>query len=572
MLTIPEEIKELLHQDHWYKNIRIHFPNGERSDICNDLIVKDSVKLTESLCSRNELKFGLCESPVFECEVVGVGNIKGATIEVYCEIGCTPSVSGAEWRDDLQRYVYPIPYGVFVVQDAVRQADMIHRKITAYNLLATSEFRMTEFQVIRANTPVSQEIPFVQSIVGLISENVQDNAFGCSEVELAMSELSSGRYDIPNYLYSVNYIAYKYKVLRILPNNSDKLYRVVVDDPNYDKNRIRYGLALQGNLSKYGGFLIFQCDRYHSAPVPGQYKNCFSGLEYYYPYMSMPASDANTYYHVSSQPPYETGWYIAVPYESKYVRAYIPGEPETVVTTSLCDPDDIHLYEMQITDNTTFYYNRVKTEDGAQYVVENPSELSLRSLYEGYVETKGKFCGLDRFNNFFEIDIKQQFGLTPQNTLYPDSDLYPEGVTGGKLLPQDYQSCWYNDDYTKPFGCVTCTYKDLDNLESVYIKYFGGFDESSDINSYRTYYLTNNYLIDNSLWTEQQIEAICTRIANSIEGVRYMPVEFVGRGLPYVEAGDTFEILTKSNDSITTIVLNRTLTGELTLTDNYKSV
>ena len=51
-----------------------------------------------------------------------------------------------------------------------------------------------------------------------------------------------------------------------------------------------------------------------------------------------------------------------------------------------------------------------------------------------------------------------------------------------------------------------------------------------------------------------------------------MPVEFTGRGLPYVEAGDTFEILTKSNDSITTIVLNRTIKGEQCLIDSYKSV
>ena len=51
-----------------------------------------------------------------------------------------------------------------------------------------------------------------------------------------------------------------------------------------------------------------------------------------------------------------------------------------------------------------------------------------------------------------------------------------------------------------------------------------------------------------------------------------MTVDFAGRGLPYVEEGDTFEILTKSNDSITTIVLNRTIKGEQTLTDEYKSV
>ena len=78
--------------------------------------------------------------------------------------------------------------------------------------------------------------------------------------------------------------------------------------------------------------------------------------------------------------------------------------------------------------------------------------------------------------------------------------------------------------------------------------------------------------IKSNLWTENQIKAICTTIADNLEGVRYMPVDFVGRGLPYVEAGDTFEILTKSNDSITTIVLDRTLSGEQTLTDSYKSV
>ena len=98
MISITSEIKELYHQDHCYKNIRIHFPNGERTDICNNLIVKDSVSFTESLCSQNTLKFGLCESPIFECEVVGVGNIKGATIEVSCEIECPATVEDAAWR------------------------------------------------------------------------------------------------------------------------------------------------------------------------------------------------------------------------------------------------------------------------------------------------------------------------------------------------------------------------------------------------------------------------------------------------------------------------------------------
>ena len=72
----PKKIEELYHTDSVFKNIRISFPNGERSDICNDQIVQDSVRFTESICSRDQIKFGIAEVPMFECEVVHVGNIE----------------------------------------------------------------------------------------------------------------------------------------------------------------------------------------------------------------------------------------------------------------------------------------------------------------------------------------------------------------------------------------------------------------------------------------------------------------------------------------------------------------
>lgn len=564
MLIIPEEIKELLHLDHCYKNIRISFPNGERSDICNDQIVKDSVSLTESLCSQNKLKFGLCESPIFECEVIGVGNVTNATIKVDCEIECDASVDGAVFRPDLLKHVYPIPYGIFVIQSAERQADMIHRKITAYNLLSVHDFRMTDFQVYRANYPVSQETPFVQYIAGLISENVQDNAFGFEMTEITLDDLETVHYGSagqnPNYTY------WNCKVMRVTPSNANSLYRVFVDNPNYDRALLKYELAKYATHGT-GRFLTdglyFESNLLAYPPAKDFGKDYFTSFEYIYPYMSMPSSDASTYYKTSDA--HNQGFYIAVAYERVHVRG------DNTYVTAFCSPDEIHMYELTMTDTTQFYYGRVRNENN-KYIVEDPSKLSLRELFEGYAETKGIFCGLDRFNHFFEMNIKQQFNLTPSDTLYPSGSLHPEGVTGGKLLPEDYQSCWYNDDYTLPFGKIECTYKDENNLESVYTKYLTGFSASSDPNTYRTYYLTDNYLIKNSLWTEGQIATICTRIANNLEGVMYMPVEFVGRGLPYVEAGDTFEILTKSNDSITTIVLHRVIAGELTLTDTYKSV
>ena len=84
MLIIPKEIQEMMLADAVKYNIRLSFPNKERTDITCNQIVEGSAKFTESLCSQDSLKFGLCESPVFECETVGVGNINGKEIDIVC--------------------------------------------------------------------------------------------------------------------------------------------------------------------------------------------------------------------------------------------------------------------------------------------------------------------------------------------------------------------------------------------------------------------------------------------------------------------------------------------------------
>lgn len=143
MISVPDKVKELLHTDSVKKNIRIHFPNGERTDICNNQIVQDSVSLTESINSRDNIKFGISELPIFECEVVNVSNIEKARIdvylEVYCDIGQGVQVT---FQSDLQAYVYQIPYGKFVVKSCERQTDLLHRKIVAYGLSYQQYFNL----------------------------------------------------------------------------------------------------------------------------------------------------------------------------------------------------------------------------------------------------------------------------------------------------------------------------------------------------------------------------------------------------------------------------------------------
>ena len=582
MLTVPDEIKELLHLDSCPKNIRIHFPNGERSDVCNDLIVKDSVKFTESLCSQDKLKFGLCESPVFECETVGVGNIKGATIEVSCEVYCNPTVTGAEFKTDIQAFVYAISYGTFVVDSCKRQADMIHRRIVAYGGTATfyhgisNSFEISKdyyfpaayssivydantFLLAISNIGVKQYSPSVFNATEVSPSGDSTYAFGIKEWQYEGNNVGlnfTGRY----FSYGSNF-ATRDVLCQIEGNIREDVINQIVDD--IISMCDGYGLPAEMKDPQYwkkDKLLLIMMG--YGAGGATLYKNAsYTSLPYlFYPFLEEGNGFIRVFYGVSK-------------IQFKYVGGALIDE----VTYS--DPYIENLTALKLTSKypelnnyTTHFENREIPEWQYRRQFVPPEDYDNVKELNKIIELSGLFGFARRNNSFDLLNIKRQFGLLPDDTLYPGLTLYPTGVVGGSIKREDYQSCWYDDEYTKPFGAIRCTYKDSNNDEYTYIYYMVGSDQYQDVDSYQTYDFSDNEIIQNNTWTAANIKTICQRIAANISGVTYMPVDFVGRGLPYVEAGDTFEILTRSNDSITTIVLNKTTSGEQTLTDSYKSV
>lgn len=575
MLTVPNEIKELLHRDSCKKNIRIHFPNGERTDICNDLIVKDSVSFTESLCSQDKLKFGLCESPVFECETVGVGNIKGAMIEVSCEIFYPSTVTGAIWQNDLQAYVYQIPYGTFSVQSCERQADMLHRKILAYNVIASSNWQWGISESMKCDSSLG------------LSTNVTYEPISLYFLEGAGIRTADKFYDYttlsPTTSTDVPFVAglfwtYNGKTVDFnCTRTRDSFYydrtSTVLEDlieckPNINPDREE---AMSSFLYEYGAptYIVEQVvgvfrafvDIYNDT-TQGTSGRTITDDIVIYPWVDGLYNTVSDHCWISI--PTDLTFFINYDGETQYFQ--LPLADPVVRKKSI--KSSYSAYR-----NMKLSFNRKKKKVpnlGNVYCLDFNS-YDLQKYIVAYFETVGVMGVFGRDGAVDMIDIKQKFSLLPDNALYPDDDLYPEGVTGGKLLPNDYQNCWYGDYYSKPFGAIQCQYKDSNNDDCVFILYLTGYDENSDQTQYQVYDLSDNYIIQQGVWTQAQIQTICNNIASNISGVTYMPVEFVGRGLPYVEAGDTFEILTKSNDSITTIVLNRTISGEITLTDTYKS-
>lgn len=644
MLNVPERIKELLHTDSVNKNIRIHFPNGERSDICNDLIVQDSVQFKESLCSQDKLKFGLCEAPVFECEVVGVGNIKGATIEVFCEVVCEPTVEGAVWKPDVQKYVYPISYGDFKVTEAKRQADSIYRRITAYgfwdiyNSSFNNDYNIIShyiggqnyrgFMVEAKNQEIVKELVLKRNngsmdfdiIKKLYAKlNMLDELVTLGESDISdMWGTQEHLYvdgglgmDIDVHgalMYQNNPNLYYGEVYPAL-YTSEEIYQWASDiiDEFIDNNTWYQTNEPYEKLREYLRIYLLEGKNYEKIAddehLPGGMPLSIFTLNGFVLWDGQNTSGNDMFF---TCPIYDNDLLI-YPYN-------VSGNSNVDAAAKVCwlVPSTIYLRDtynnvlrgLTIRQSNIYpwpfyysfkkvncqYFGYTQNQSRAISTIEGRGEYwepttsfsgySLKQMdieyyqkiWKGYYEIGGLFGYFSRDNKIRVIRLKRLFGLLPSNELYPNNNLLPEGVIGGKILPGDYQTCWYDDEYRKEYGAIKCSYKDSSNNLCDFTLFIQNYTAESDAESYLTYDFSDNEIIKSRTWSQEQIKTICDYIADNLEYVTYMPVEFKGRGLPYVEAGDTFEILTRSNDSITTIVLNRTINGEQHLVDSYKSV
>lgn len=566
MLSIPVEIKELLHQDTCHKNIRIHFPNGERSDICNDLIIKDSVYFKESLCSQSALKFGLCESPMFECEVVNVGNITGALIEVYCEIYCNSNVSGCVFKSDLDAYVYIIPYGKFTVLEAKRQADAIRRKILAYNYTARTNYE-SPIMELKAKMGFNSTEPYRPGILAsVLMLNRFTNRLGFwGYTELTPTLYSQVLYEQDTDSINLT-VTLNFKCIQLSTSNYEYLFYFDVPTMSKSDSEISSDcvIDLGGGNSLYWPAekcldIFKHCGLYYSRNITEPLNKYFVQKgNYIYMYQAIKPEYMST-----------DAYQVYVPYS---ITMNVTGDVTLEKTCVFRDVDDIKIYKVEMTDYIDRLYipRDIKKSNGT-YTYDS-TKIDFLKAFEGLLEAKAVFGVITRDDSLKIVNLKQQFGLVPDEDLYPDDDLYPQGVTGGKVMPQDYRSCEYSDEYTKPFGLVRSNYKNKNNEDSQYSLYLTGFDEGTPTDTYQIYELSGNSFIDAATWTELEMQHICETIADNLEGVTYMPFTLKGRGLPYVESGDTLEILTKNNDSITTIVMNHTIEGEQTLTDTYQAV
>lgn len=551
MLNIPEEVKQLFRQGSAKKNLRIHFPNGEREDITNSNLVADSFSFTESICSEDTLKFGLCEASMVEFETFNIGNIKGCTIEITLEV-----LNGQEW--------YSIPIGTYVIDSCEKQSNMTRRSVKAYSKEFTFE-KMSSLEFGKRATIKSQHATRKYYDYDLF-KFIAINYFNGKEDFLSKALVETVNFGVSgtnNQLQS----GYSWQITSncksYIIQSEDELKALYYINNDYNKS---------GVVSELKKELYDIVEQWANLYFTGYYHTDYyirEAIKYAYPWIS----DTSPYGGISIDD--DSNYIYMYPYgyeadlEYGYARIWLP---YSFQVTLRLDGYEKESYSFKLAENPEIYL--VDTSEWKEFLITEKGDfvnkrIDFREITEAYIELMGLFGKNGRNGEFDFISLNSTIGLYPSETLYPSDNLYPTG-TDILLTKSMYKTAWYDDEYTRLYSKVICTYKDSETEEDTYAEHIIVEVEEGEEDKYQTYDISDNYLIKENTFTEAQIAEILATLASNIDRVRYMPAEVDLRGLPYLEAGDVVRVLT-TDGGFETIILRRTLTGIQALSDNFES-
>lgn len=190
------------------------------------------------------------------------------------------------------------------------------------------------------------------------------------------------------------------------------------------------------------------------------------------------------------------------------------------------------------------------------------TEMLGRDFLECIEEVNGVFGHIDRTGVFQHVYLSPPPNGVPypSDHTYPAATLYPSA--GNRMDPPDLTQISASEYYN--FRWEDYTVKGIDRLDIMMEDGESGISYGDGSNCYK---IENNLILFD--FTASQLEEIASNIAGLVFGRTYTPlIEFSGVGMPWVEVGDSLQIIT-SDATVTSYVLSRTLSGIQALKDEY---
>lgn len=575
MLNIPDSIKALYKTDGVRKNFRVHFPNGEMSDLTNENVVMESVGFSESLMSQSVFRFGLAEASTLEFETVGVGNMLGYTIEAGIEID-TSSLSAADITaiqadegdgvlvlsadSDIGYGFYRIPLGTFYVDKCPRDhSAMTHRKVTAYSpstaelvmLPEVEQFKLAHWGVNPSFTPNAK-----LQVLAILGNNSDEtlNAEGYTKTLRATS--SGFKQTSPTgsgHIYKgnnrVNYSWSGSKCTASLTTDitdltiasKQALFTVhagahldIIDKlAEYCTNA---GVSLtQPEMGDYGKIYpnmralvidmfadiipCFQFKELETFVTPGGLRKRETML---------PSDDIFVY-------PYRGSKTTALFSVFDSLTIQISGSSSETLVPEGISTDPAALYEWTGTTPNVLLSiqntNKHQTtgSSGTINVYSFTDCYDPVELIEGYVELFGSFGKTSRSN---AVEIVHLSNANPVS-----------------VIPGNYEECWWDEFDVEPVGTVIIAYTDSKKNKQSYAIEVG--DGRS------VYSMENNKLMQIISHSGLSFleNVVKTNFVPKLDVLNFTPVDLTMQGWPWLEAGDALQIEAEDGTIVNTYAL-----------------
>ena len=188
------------------------------------------------------------------------------------------------------------------------------------------------------------------------------------------------------------------------------------------------------------------------------------------------------------------------------------------------------------------------------------AELIGRDVLIACEQINGAFGHFDRNGVLQHVVIEPNILLYPSEYLYPSEELFPGTIPEGDTE--------FYDEILESYLCISCRVEEymVQPIDTVHIR-----QEEGDIgaiygNGENCYIVEDNFLVYGK--TAAELEHIAAGIHSMITGFKYVPYEYRGKGLPYLEVGS---LVWLQREGTATYIMKRTLAGTSALKDDYSA-
>lgn len=197
--------------------------------------------------------------------------------------------------------------------------------------------------------------------------------------------------------------------------------------------------------------------------------------------------------------------------------------------------------------------------DGMSLSNEVLADVTARDVLRSSFELNCQLGKVDRITNKIvpvEFSIGESY---PSETLYPSNSLFPSSAgSADYMASKKYYSQLITGSPVR-YSNVIINYRNKEGETQAYYANTG-------INYGETFEIKDNLFLMNGNYDRDDIESIAENIVGKLNAYNWATVELASMGLPWIEPGDKIEVVT-SEGTLETYVLDRTIKGIMNLTD-----